>query len=305
MKTSLDCLPCFVRQALEAARFVSDDPALHEQLARELLRSLAELDFAQSPPLVAQQLHRRLRALSGNPDPYRSAKDHANALALAALPALRAAVQDSAQPLLTATRLAVAANAIDMGIANALTDETLRAALQSAPEDEGTGQVPNRQEALLGDTEDYVEAVARAESILFLADNAGELVVDRLLVEQLGPARVVLATRGRPVLNDVTREDAITAGFAGLRELIDNGSDAPGTVLEDCSAVFRQRFAEAPLIIAKGQGNFETLSEVTLGAQQQLFFAFKVECPVIAKDVGLPLGSFALVRAKAAAQSRH
>ncbi|MDX9722473.1 MAG: ARMT1-like domain-containing protein, partial [Myxococcota bacterium] len=78
-----------------------------------------------------------------------------------------------------------------------------------------------------------------------------------------------------------------------------------GTVLEDCSAVFRQRFAEAPLIIAKGQGNFETLSEVTLGAQQQLFFAFKVKCPVIAKDVGLPLGSFALVRAKAAAQSRH
>ncbi|GAF94354.1 unnamed protein product, partial [marine sediment metagenome] len=127
-----------------------------------------------------------------------------------------------------------------------------------------------------------------------LADNAGEIAVDRLLIQELGPQRVTMAVRGAAVINDVTFADARQVGMPELVEVIDNGSDAPGTLLDDCSASFCKRFCEADLIIAKGQGSFETLSEI----ESNIFFLFKVKCPVIAAHVGLPTGTHALLRSK-------
>ena len=133
-------------------------------------------------------------------------------------------------------------------------------------------------------------AAREARSILYLADNAGEIVFDRLLIEALGPGRVTVAVRGHPVINDATRDDAREAGLEGEVELIDNGSDGPGTILEDCSPAFRERFRAAGLIIAKGQGNAETLS----GVPGRIFFLFKVKCAVMASRFGLPEGTLAL-----------
>jgi uncharacterized protein with ATP-grasp and redox domains len=107
-----------------------------------------------------------------------------------------------------------------------------------------------------------------------------------------------LAVRGAPVLNDATAADARAAGLAEICEVIDNGSDAPGTLLEDCSPGFRQRFRAADMIIAKGQGNYETLSE----APGNIFFLFKVKCPVIAAHSGMPVGAQVLGRPRHAAR---
>jgi uncharacterized protein with ATP-grasp and redox domains len=142
----------------------------------------------------------------------------------------------------------------------------------------------------MGDLEAFRQAVAEATDILYLADNAGEIACDRLLIQQLLSVRVTLAVRGGAVVNDATLADAEAVGLHELVEVIDNGSDAPGTLLSDCSEDFRKRFAKADLIIAKGQGNFETLSD-TGG---NIFFLFKVKCPVIAAHVGLPLGTHVL-----------
>ncbi len=114
-----------------------------------------------------------------------------------------------------------------------------------------------------------------------------------MLIEQLPRGRVTVAVRGRPVINDATREDAIIAGLPALAEVIDNGSGIPGTVLTDCSPEFRRRFAEADLIIAKGQGNFETLNDVTA----PLFCLFRVKCPIVAGHCGHPVGSHVVWRA--------
>ncbi|MBN2451771.1 MAG: DUF89 family protein, partial [Lentisphaeria bacterium] len=127
----------------------------------------------------------------------------------------------------------------------------------------------------------------------YLADNAGEIVLDRLLVDELPAGRVTVAVRGGPILNDATLDDARQAGLCDRVEVIDNGSDAPGTILADCSPKFRRRFAAADLILAKGQGNFETLSEVAA----PLCFLLKVKCPVIAGHTGLPLGTQVLTTA--------
>ncbi len=280
MKTYLDCMHCSVRQALEAARAVSDDAGVHEEVLREVLRIASDFDLSKPPPLVAQLVHRRLRELTGAEDPYRRAKSHANRLAMEALPVLSARVHRSDDPLLEAARCAVAANAIDMGSASKLTEEDIRTALQ------GLGDEP-----VHGDWEAFLDAVAGAKDILYLADNAGEIAVDRLAVEALGPERVTVVVRGAPVINDATLEDALEVRMHELVPVIENGSDAPGTVLEDCSAELRRRFERADLVVAKGQGNFETLSD----SGEKVAFWFKVKCPSVSGHVGLPIGSHALL----------
>ncbi|MBN1422173.1 MAG: DUF89 family protein [Planctomycetes bacterium] len=285
MNTALDCLPCFVRQALEAARFVTDDRAVHERIVRSLLRSAAEIDLAQPPPVVGQLIHRQLRGMTGVEDPYRAVKDRFNEMASDMLPELSAMVEEAADPLLMALRLSIAGNIIDLGVDGGLTEDDARRKLGEALD-----------EPLEGDVEGFRKAAATARSILYVADNAGEIVFDRLLIQQLPMPRVTLAVRGTPILNDATIADAEAAGLCDLVEVIDNGSDAPGTILGDCSEAFRQRFARADLVIAKGQGNFETLSDEAA----DIWFLLKVKCPVIANHIGLPLGTHALVRGAAA-----
>ena len=281
MKSTLDCIPCFVRQALEAARFVSDDPAVHEQALREVLRLTLEMDFNQSPPLIGQRIHRHLREITGNEDPYRSVKDRFNRLALTMFDGLSRDLQAAAEPLTLAVKLAIAGNVIDHAINGDLSEEHVRRAIEQTV-----------SQPLVGNIDLFRQGISEAASILYLADNAGEIVFDRLLIEQMPFERVTLAVRGVPVINDATHADAHTAGLDRLVEVIDNGSDAPGTVLSDCSAEFRDRFARADLIVAKGQGNFETLSDVA----SNIFFLFKAKCPVIARHVDVPLGGLILAR---------
>jgi hypothetical protein len=198
------------------------------------------------------------------------------------LPELTDEIDKSAEPLLAALKIATAANAIDLGTSANLSDMVAREALLEAC-----------YKPLYGNWLEFRRAANKATDILYLADNCGEIVADRLLIERLGPERVTLVTRGAPILNDATLDDAHALKLHELVEVIDNGSDAPGTILEDCSASFRERFAKADLVIAKGQGNFETLS----GVDNNIFFLFKAKCPVIAEHVGLPLGVHALLRA--------
>jgi len=136
--------------------------------------------------------------------------------------------------------------------------------------------------------ETFKKACGQGQTILYLADNAGEIFFDRLLIEQLSGAKVTLAVRGAPVINDATRTDALAANLEDLVEIIDNGSDAPGTILNDCSAEFRRRFDEADMVIAKGQGNFESLSD----EPRDIFFLFRAKCPVISLHSGFSVGSY-------------
>jgi uncharacterized protein with ATP-grasp and redox domains len=281
MKTSLDCIPCILRQALDASRLVSKDRVVHEQIMRDVLHWASEMDLSQSPPVLAQRIHRRLRDITGMIDPYRVAKDRHNLIAMELIPVLRKKVESASDPLMLAARLAIAGNIIDMGINGNLTELNIHQSVNQALE-----------ESFFGEEEKFRQAVFQAGSILYLADNAGEIAFDQLLVEQLSPVRVTLVVRGAAVLNDATLEDVRTVGLDRIVEVIHNGSDAPGTVLSDCSAEFRSRFASADLIIAKGQGNFETLSE----EPGNRFHLFKVKCPVIAAYVNQPLGTQMLVQ---------
>ena len=133
--------------------------------------------------------------------------------------------------------------------------------------------------------------IDKAGSVLYLADNAGETVFDRVFLEQFTSEKVTLAVRGAPAINDATLEDAMEAGLHRVARLIDNGSGAPATVLSDCSVEFRRIFEKADVIIAKGQGNYESLSS----SDANIFFLFRVKCNLVAEHSGFPIGSLVLL----------
>ncbi|MDY0340530.1 MAG: ARMT1-like domain-containing protein [Coriobacteriia bacterium] len=283
MESALDCVPCLLRQALEATRMATDDPTIQDSVMRALLLLLAEMDPGETPPRMAQRVHHYVRDSTGTADPYRESKTYQNRVASTMLPRLRNLLATAPDPLDVALRLAIAGNVIDLGLQTHLAESDIQITLDKA-----------LHEPLSGDPHLFKRLTEDAETILYLADNAGEIVFDRLLVEQLGPEKTTVVVRGAPVLNDATLADARTTGLIDIVRVIGNGSDAPGTVLADCSDEFRTLFSRADLVIAKGQGNYESLSD----EQRPVYFLFRVKCPVIASHVGLPMGTNALVHSE-------
>ncbi|TRO81903.1 damage-control phosphatase ARMT1 family protein [Desulfuromonas acetexigens] len=281
MKTYLECVPCLLRQTVAACRMLAAPEAVQDRLVRNVLTELASADLSQPPPVLAQGIHRQIRELSLQKDPYRWVKKHFTDLAVGLLDELTQTVEDSPNPPETALRLAIAGNVIDLGVTGTLSEAEVFAAIEHA-----------LAAPLQGDPDELLLAAEAARKILYLADNAGEIVFDRLLLQQLPLERVTLAVKGAPVINDAVREDAVAAGIDALVEVIDNGADVPGTLLAECSENFLRHFAEADLVIAKGQGNYETLNDVP----KDIFFILKAKCPVIARDLGCNVGDLILRR---------
>ncbi len=275
MNTTYDCIPCFIRQSLDAVRFATSDEEIHESVLRNVLIAVSRMDLKKSPPVMGQKIHRIIRTLSGSSDPYRNVKREFNQYALSLYPALKELIENSPARFETAVRLAIGGNIIDFGV-NADVDQTvLNKTIESSLSD-----------PLLGDMEYFQESIWSAKNILYLGDNTGEIVFDRLLIEQLPIDRVTFAVRGSPVINDATYTDALETGMTDIVNVVDNGSDAPGTVVEECSDTFKSLFQDADIVIAKGQGNYETLSDTC----KKIVFLLKVKCPVIARHMEHSVG---------------
>jgi hypothetical protein len=283
MKTSIDCIPCFARQAVEAVAMAVDDGPDRERILRRLLHDIADADLDGIPVTISQRIQRIIRSETGRADPYRALKRRMNRTALDLLPALADLARRHPDPREAVVRLAIAGNLLDSGAKSRLEPEDLPERLASVLD------MP-----LAGDVAELFEAADNAHCILYLCDNAGEIVFDRLLIEALPAEKITVVVRGSPVLNDATIEDAETAGIPAVAPVIDNGSDAPGTLIRECSEEFRGWFDRADLVIAKGQGNYETLSETG----KDIFFLLAVKCPAIAAEIGAPMGSLVVKRGR-------
>jgi len=281
MRTYFDCVPCAIRQVLDAVRMITNDEAMHEQVLRESLGMWQKMELRQSPPAIAQKTHPLVRRLTGVADPYLDVKNRYNRFALEMYPQLRERVEKAVDPFETAVRLAIAGNIIDFGVNSTVEQHSVRESILRSLRDPIDTQAVRRLK----------DAVAQASDILYLGDNAGEIVFDRLLIERMPREKVTFVVRGAPILNDALMEDAHLAGIADLVEVIDNGSDAPGTILETCSEAFRRRFAQADLIIAKGQGNFESFPQT----DKNVFFLLRPKCSVLSRHLGCELGRLVVV----------
>lgn len=280
MNGSFDCLTCLVRQSVDAVEKTTCDAAGKAEVLKEILSLLSTLDVLQPPPMLARHVHRRLRAWLRDDDPYRQIKEYSNSFALAMYPLLKEQIRNSRDPWETAIRLAIAGNVIDYGAKNNITPELVQQTIEGALSAPFDGRMVQVLRA----------AVEKAGRILYITDNAGEIVFDRLLIEELPYQKVTVAVRGNPVINDATMDDAVTAGLPDLVKVIDSGTDIPGTAPDECSPEFQRLFYSADLIISKGQGNYETLS----GIDRPIFFLLLAKCPLIAAEVGCEVGTMVL-----------
>ncbi len=276
MKTYLDCYPCFLRQALDAARMAGAGETQQRVILGRVLDLLRYLELSSTPPEIGQRVHHLVRQEAGDGDPYRAVKESSTRQALALYPQLKSLLSEADHALGVAVRLSIAGNIIDLG------------PNQEYDLEDTVGRVL-AQPFAVDDSVALWEALSGAEQVLYLADNAGETVFDRVLIETLDMP-VLYAVKGGPILNDATREDALAAGVDRVAGIVSTGSDAPGTILDDCSEEFRRLYNDAELIIAKGQANYETLSE----AGPKVFCLLQTKCPVIARDVGVPVKSIVL-----------
>ncbi|MDO5310144.1 MAG: ARMT1-like domain-containing protein [Planctomycetia bacterium] len=282
MRASLDCLVCLLRQSLEASRYATEDVELHEQIAERVLRLILEYGVHCDAPRIGTQIHRLVREATQCPDPYRKQKLLYNNRALERYDASLRAVQNSNDPLETAVKLAIAGNSIDYAIAD-LNEEIIDAALNQALD-----------QTLNGSMEELREAINDARTILYLTDNAGEIVYDKLLVATLLAApyqkEIVVATRGLPVMNDATPEDARDVGMTKLVRVIGNGGDGLGTIEEYLSQEFVELFTQSDLVIAKGMANYETLRDPGTIVPKKIAFLFKAKCKYMAQFSDSTLG---------------
>ena len=282
MKTYCDCIPCFVRQALQAARFAGADAATEERVLRAALRALEQMDWNGSPMVMARVVHGIVRRETGREDPYREQKQRDNRCALDWYAALAKTALDGHPPVETALRLAIAGNMIDYG-ANASVDVASDLdRILAAP-------------LAVSDEADLLRALGGARTLAYLADNAGEIVFDRLLLEavhrEYGAKACLFVTRREAFLNDALFADVEAAGLTRLPglEAASLPPLPPTALVEPADIALWQRIRAADVIISKGQGNYERFS-----GEDRIYFLLVVKCPVIARDLagqtGVPVG---------------
>lgn len=273
MITEVECLLCLVRQSLQVARIAECSPVLQLRVVQKITAMVAILDVSLSPPANAGHIYRTIAEITDCEDPYRQLKTISNDEALKILPVLRREILASLSPLTTILRMAIAGNCIDYG---AFAKIDIKGALDKSR----ISPFAVDHIALL---RDRMASLKKGATVLYLADNSGEIVYDSLLIEYLFQQSfaITIAVKDGPIINDALVEDALVAGLDRFGRIISNGSRCPGTVLDQCSIEFRRIFASADMVISKGQGNFESLSEV----DREIFFLLMLKCGVAARHM--------------------
>lgn len=278
MKLQKECITCIIAQVKTVTNMLNLAEPQREAAMRDTLCYLDSANFDACTPESMGELWQILLGHVGGGDPYAKIKSLCNSEAMRMVPSTREKIAKSDDPLTVALKYAIAGNLIDYGLERPVSVEEQNAQIDF---------IANTPFSI-DDSAALRDALGRAKTMLYLGDNAGEIVFDKLLVEQLRRAYPHLAisfvVKGSAVLNDVTLADAQEVNMEEVARVIDNGDCAPGTVLPHTSEAFQREFARADAILSKGQGNFESLSGVE---KEDLFFLFTAKCDTVCNEVGV------------------
>ena len=259
---------------MEASKMATKNRTKQEKALKNVLSELGKTSLkGKTPSDISHKIHPIVRKVTGNKDPYKKLKDEYNRKALKMYPSLKRKVAESKDRLLTATKLAIAGNIIDFGPGSKFDlEKTIEEVLV--------------QDFDIDHFNRFRKALQKSEKILYLGDNTGEIVFDRILLEELKDKEITFVVKGGPIINDATIEDAKFADIDKIAEIKTVSNGDPGTGVERKSKKFINFLKSVDVVISKGQGNYESLSEV----DANIFFLLKVKCPAIAKDIGVKIG---------------
>lgn len=277
MKTSVECVPCLLNSWLRTLKLHQAPAQVSDSLIREALMMIARSDFSQPSPRLARALYGLIESNTGVFDPYRETREYYNRAMLAMEGDFREFIS-SEDSLEAAVKLCITGNIIDFGAGYSVSEDLVRKKID---------QIPNMALAI-DDTIRLAEAMDNASNLLMIGDNCGEIVFDKALLEYIARKfprlSVTYAVRGGPIINDVTRDDALYVGIDKVAKVIDTGDRAPGILMDLVSDEFRREFEQADMIISKGQGNFESLGSAT---RDNVFFLFVAKCRFVARHLGV------------------
>jgi len=271
------CLNCALKSFFSRIENSDLDKGTKNKAAQDFLKECSSISFKQTPPELGRTMHKMIQELTDNPDPFKAEKDFFNKLLFDRYSEFEELIRTSALPFMTALKFAVVGNLIDFGTQKEIDIKDVYKKSESTHfEIDGSSHLHSE--------------IKNADMILYLGDNCGEIVFDKLLIstikKEFPDKKIIFAVRSAPIINDITIEDAEYVGISELAEVIANGYDAPGTILEFCSDEFLDIYRNADLIISKGQGNYEGLSDET----ENIFFLLTAKCDVVAESLGAKVG---------------
>ncbi|GAB4309978.1 MAG: DUF89 domain-containing protein [Promethearchaeota archaeon] len=294
VRFQLECVPCVLNQVLRAVEWAGVDapPAVVKGVLDEVMQFLSREDLLRLPaPVVGQFVYAAVNEGLGTRDAFAGVKRRQNEEATRLLPSVERFVDSSPDRLRAALVASIAGNSVDSGVPKRL-------------DVEGAVKALGRETLAVDHLDELRSNLGDARSLLLVADNAGEIVFDKLLVEVLveefGPHRgrlreVAVAVRSGPIINDATMEDARSVSLTSTCRVVES-SQSPGVILEQCGPEFRKLYQEADVVLAKGQGNYEALSEPDERGGRPTYFLLKAKCKVMERVLGVPLDSLVLLK---------
>lgn len=275
MKLHDKCLPCVVNQVIKVANITGITKK--EELLREVFTYLSKMNFDETTPEIIGEIFDMIKRHTKNPDPYKETRNYYNTLFMELLPEFERKIDQAENSFMLAVRYAIVGNIIDFNpIHNTLLEDIY-----------DCFDNMEQLELAIDDSSALIKDISIAGTLLYLGDNCGEICMDKILlkkIKELNPnVKLFFGVRGKPVVNDSISDDAYSVGIDEYAEIIDNGDGSLGTVLNRTSPVFKEVYNKADVVIAKGQANYECLSE----EDKNIYFLLMTKCDVIAKDIGV------------------
>jgi len=277
MKVSAECMHCLVKRQADNIKKYPDEEKKAEYLGK-VLGIIANGAAEEPAPVLLSHIGRLHEAYFGKPFSFEELKKGYNAMMLGKEAEIRERIADATDPLALALRFAQIGNFIDFGAMDSVDDAKLMEFLEQAEELSLSDEMYLR----------FTENLKTAEKLVYMTDNCGEIVLDKLLLETITKAfphvETTIIVRGEPVLNDATMEDALQVGIEKCGKVIPNGTNIAGTYIPWLSAEAKQAMDEADILISKGQGNFESLH----GCGLNIYYLFLCKCQWFMERFGLP-----------------
>ncbi len=274
MKSYIECYPCFLKQAVEASKMATHDESIRWNILQEVFKKIPSFSPSETPAIIGKEIHSIVRELSANPDPYHDVKKEYNQKAKDLIPFIEQGLKVSQNKLLSAIKLLAIANIIDFGPFG-LNQVNFKEFLSSKMDSDFKGSIAPIN---------LIKAIKKAKSVLYVADNCGEIIIDAFFINAfLKDKRVYLSVRGGVVLNDATKEDLRDIDLSNNVTVLSNNDNAPGVILENSSKEFLDIYNKADLVILKGQGNFEGIG---VPRRDNIYSILVAKCPVIARHIG-------------------